>query len=136
MKKSITLPMAYYGEAIFIDTNLWNKKSNRYSNTLLTFDTGAVVTTISKEILFRLGYDVSDGATAKIVTASGIEYVREVSVDRLKMGNHEINNVKVYAHAFPQECFSSGVIGLNVLSMFDINLLFSKRQIELLPLNN
>ena len=43
----------------------------------------------------------------------------------------EINNVLVYAHTFPQESFASGVLGLNVLSKFDVNLLFSKKLIEL-----
>ena len=44
--------------------------------------------------------------------------------------NYEINNVQVYAHTFPQESFSSGVLGLNVLSLFDVNMLFSKGLIE------
>ena len=37
----------------------------------------------------------------------------------------------VYAHSFPQESFATGVLGLNVLSLFDVNLLFSKQLIEL-----
>ena len=37
----------------------------------------------------------------------------------------------VYAHSLQEEGFTTGIIGLNVLSMFDINLIFSKQIIEL-----
>jgi len=44
----------------------------------------------------------------------------------IKLDTYEINDVLVYAHTFPQESFSTGVLGLNVLSLFYVNLLFSK----------
>lgn len=68
----------------------------------------------------------------RITTASGIEYVDSVIIDKIKLGNYELENIEVYAHTFPQESFSLGVIGLNVLKEFDVNLIFSKRYIELL----
>ena len=76
----------------------------------MTFDTGAVTTTISKELLFDLGYDVQTGNQVKIVTASGLEYVREVIIDKIDMGGFELRDVKVYAHSFPIESYSTGVI--------------------------
>jgi len=48
----------------------------------------------------------------------------------MRFGGYELENVKVYAHTFPYESFTTGVLGLNVLSMFDIFMLFSKRQID------
>ena len=52
------------------------------------------------------------------------------SIDKLKIGGFEIFDADVYGHEFPEECFSLGVIGLNVLQQFDIKLLFSKKLIE------
>ena len=54
----------------------------------------------------------------------------------LLMSDIEIKNILVYAHTFPQESFSSGVLGLNVLSLFDVNMLFSKNLIELKEISN
>ena len=126
-----SIEMVFMGNTLFADVKLWDKTANCFSNTLLTFDTGASVTTISKDILYELGYDINSGNVHKISTASGIEYVREVNIDKIRIGDFELENVTVYAHAFPAEGFSTGVVGLNVLSQFDINLKFSKKLIEL-----
>ena len=103
----------------------------KYRKGLFTFDTGASVTTVSKDILFNLGYDVTNGRVEQITTASGVEYVREVIIEKINFGEFELENVLVYAHTFPEESLTTGVIGLNILSQFDINLLFSKREIFL-----
>ena len=57
--------------------------------------------------------------------------MKEITLDKIRLDTFEIPDVLVYAHTFPQESFSSGVLGLNVLSKFDVNLLFSKKLIEL-----
>jgi len=103
----------------------------RSANMSITVDTGASVTTISTDILFHAGYDITSGTTKRITTASGIEYVKEILVEKIKLDTFEMNDVLVYAHTFPQESFSSGVLGLNVLSRFDVNMLFGTGLIEL-----
>ena len=128
--------MYTYSGPLFIDVGIWNKTKQTYNKGLLNFDTGATVTTISKDILHNLGYDVLEGKTQKISTASSIEYVREVSIDKIRLGDIELKNVMVYAHAFPEEGFSTGVIGLNILSKFDIELLFSKQLIKMTRIYN
>ena len=130
MKTSV-IDMSILGGALYVDIPLWDTSAQKLRNTFLTFDTGATVTTISTDILVRLGYDVAGGKTQKITTGSGTAYVREVIVGKIKLGSETIENVLVYAHDFPDESYSTGVIGLNVLSLFDICLLFSKRQIEI-----
>lgn len=47
---------------------------------MVVFDTGASVTTISKDILYQLGYDVSECEKARITTASGVAYVDVVGL--------------------------------------------------------
>lgn len=134
--KTAILDMHTVSNALFVYVDLWNKDTNRYNKGLLTFDTGATFTTISKDILFDLGYNVTDGKPQRIATASGVEYVREVVVDKIRLGQCELEKIVVYAHSFPEEGFSTGVIGLNVLSLFDINLLFSCQRIELEKIND
>ena len=127
----IQLDIDLFSGLLMTDIDLWNNAKNKYSSISIVIDTGASVTTISKDILFRAGYDVSSGASKRITTASGIEYVKEVTVDKIRLGTFEMNDVLVYAHTFPQESFATGVLGLNVLSKFDVNLLFSKQLLEL-----
>ena len=125
------LQMDMLSGLVMVDIGLWNKKRNAFSKLSITLDTGASVTTISTDILFRAGYDITSGTTKRITTASGIEYVKEIVIEKIKLDTFEMNDVLVYAHTFPQESFSSGVLGLNVLSGFDVNMLFSTGLIEL-----
>ena len=127
----IELEMDLFSGILMSDIDLWNKNKGAYSGLSIVIDTGASITTVSTDVLFRAGYDTTTGVIRRITTASGIEYVRELVVEKIRLGSFEVNNVVVYAHTFPQESFSSGVLGLNVLSLFDVNLMFSKSIIEL-----
>ena len=128
------LKMDLLAGLVMVDIGLWNKRKSAYNKISITLDTGASITTISTDILFQAGYNVSSGTIKRITTASGIEYVKEVAVEKIILDRYAINDVLVYAHTFPQESFSSGVLGLNVLSVFDVNMLFSKGLIELTKL--
>ena len=46
---------------LMTDIDLWNRAKKKYSAMSIVVDTGANVTTISKDILFRAGYDVMAG---------------------------------------------------------------------------
>ena len=124
------MDMSLFSGSLLVDVKLWSKKVNAYKTVSLTLDTGASITVISSDILFRLGYDVALGKDKVITTASDVIYVKEIAVENFKMGNYEAGEMKFYAHSFPSENFTCGVIGLDILSRFDINLLFSKRKIE------
>ena len=98
-------------------------------------DTGASVTTISTDMLHKLGYGISSGKEKRIITASSVEYVRPVMIDKISIGGIELENIEVYAHTFPESSFSLGVLGLNVLRHFDVSLFFSKKEIELIRID-
>jgi len=123
------LPMEPFTNMVMAQIEIWNKKSTNYSKMLITIDTGASVTTISSDILHTLGYNTTNGVTKRITTASGSIYVKSINLT-MRIGGIELNDIEVYAHAFPQESFSLGVLGVNVLSLFDVNFAFSKRKIE------
>jgi len=126
-----SVKMDISGGSLLVGIRLWSIIENRYRWAYLTFDTGASITTISPEILYQLGYDPLDKRKAVITTASGVERVSCFKLVKLKIGGIELYDVDVYAHKFPEECFSIGVIGLNVLRCFDIELLFSQNIIKL-----
>ena len=126
-----SVKMDIFGGSLFVSTRLWSRAENKYRWAYLTFDTGASITTISPEILYQLGYEPAGKNKATITTASSVERVPCFKLDKLKIGDIEIDDVAVYAHKFPEECFSLGVIGLNVLRCFDVELLFSKNIIRL-----
>jgi predicted aspartyl protease len=132
MIPSNSLKMHILGNALYVDVDIWNKYESDFNASFLTFDTGATITTISSTVLESIGYDVSNGTERQITTGSGTATVREITVDKLRLGaNCIIDNVKVYAHNFPDECFTIGVLGLNVLALFDIQLKFSCKLINL-----
>jgi len=120
-----------YGTLLGGEVVLHSESRAKVVRNMIEADTGASVTTVSKDILHNLGYDVTNGNIEQITTVSGIEYVREIFIDKINFGEFELKNVLVYAHIFPEESLTTGVIGLNILSQFDINMLFSKRKIFL-----
>lgn len=122
------------GNLITLNINLWSRRTQRFENMLITFDTGASTTVISKDILYVLGYEFENNDKTKIITASGVEFVDSVFVDKVNIGGHILDNVEVYAHTFPEASFALGVLGLNIMKCFDINILFSKGIIKLIPL--
>ena len=123
--------MIFFGSSLMADVRLWSKVDSKYAKIPLTVDTGASMTTISTEIFNRLGYEPSKSSRVMITTASGVESVSQYTIDRLKIGGIELFNVDAYALKFPEESFSLGVIGLNILRLFDIELLFSQNIIKL-----
>ena len=125
------LKMDLFAGLLMTDIRIWNKNKHSYNKLAITLDTGASITTISSDILYRAGYDVTNGKIRRITTASGIAYVKELFIDKIMLDTYEMHDVLVYAHSFPSESFSSGVLGLNVLTEFNVNLLFDKKLIEL-----
>ena len=118
-----------YNDIPMIDIYLWDVNKRIYRNMLVVLDTGASVTTLSKDILYTLGYEVGSKKKTRVTTASGVEYVAEIIAEKVRIGSMELENVKLYGHTFPQESFAVGVVGMNVLKYFDIHLLFSKNEI-------
>jgi predicted aspartyl protease len=128
------LPIDMTSGIPMVNIKIWNRKKALYRSMLATLDTGATVTTLSKDILHLLGYDGKSKEKKRITTASGIEYVDEVIVDKIMFSSFELHEVIVYAHTFPQESFASGgVIGINVLSQFDLHISFKNKVLQLTP---
>jgi len=110
-----------------VHVKIWSPTKKVYRSMFLTLDTGAATTTISKDILHILGYDTQSKKKIRIITASGVEFADEVTLDKLMIAGFELTDVKTHAFTFPQECLSDGVVGINVLSYFDIFVSFKRK---------
>ena len=83
---------------------------------VLALDTGAVQTMISNRILASIGY--STDATAsdiQIRTASGIESVAEIALDKIEALDQERLAFPVLAHTLPEGARVDGLLGLDFL---------------------
>jgi len=129
MKTSIKMEL--FGGGLYIPVRIWSKAENKYKRISLTLDTGASVTTLSPQIFYALGYEPSTKPKMKLTTASDVTYVSHYTLDAIKLGDIELSNVEAYGLMFQEESFSMGVIGLNVLRQFDIELLFSQKVVQL-----
>ena len=121
---------------MMLNVYLWNKRLEKFENMLITFDTGASNTVISKDILFLLGYDFEGKEKTRIITASSVEYVEPIILEKIKIGNYILQDVQVYEHTFPEASFSLGVLGLNVIRQFDTSILFSSGELVLNKIEN
>ena len=130
MHLEATVAMQFFGKALYIPVKLWSAREGEYKQIYLTFDTGATTSTLSTFVIENLGCrHLSDDKIA-LATASGVEWASKHILDKIMIADIEIFEVEVLCLDFPEESFSSGVIGLNVLRNFDVELLFSKGLIK------
>ena len=130
------IPIVIIGGIPMVYVKLWSRSSKSYKTILLTLDTGAAVTTISREIFGFLGYSMHTANKKRIITASGPEYVDTVILDKVMLANFEYNDVEVYAHTFPIESFSIGVVGMDILSSYDLFISFQQKFLRLSPISD
>jgi predicted aspartyl protease len=118
--------------AMFADVEFWNNISKDYYSLTLLLDTGAMVTTISKSVLKKLGCLISD-ETVRIRTAVGYGSVLKAMVSKLKIASFEFTDMTVHAHKFPDSCDFHGVLGMDVLSRFNFGFNLDEIVMELTP---
>lgn len=91
----------------------------------LAVDTGAVRTLISREVLQHAGYrPASATQRVLIATASGIERVPQIVVERIQVLGHQRRNVPVLAHTLPPSVGLDGLLGLDFLRDYRLTIDF------------
>jgi predicted aspartyl protease len=79
-------------------------------------DTGATDSLLSAAILTAIGYEPSLATDRiQITTASGVEYVPRVTVEKLIALGTERHNFAVLAHTLPPSAGVDGLLGLDFL---------------------
>ena len=98
----------------------------------MVLDTGASITTIPAEIAVAIGCDPSKPKRrVEIITASGIGYVPIVQVPKVELLGYELKNIEVACLSLPHQSAVDGLLGLNVLSRFDVHLNFKSKTLEI-----
>ncbi len=100
----------------------------------VVFDTGASSTIIPWDVAISLGYDpASVTRQVKIITGSGVEYAPVITVRKLTAIGESIANIEVLCHDLPEDSKVDGLLGLNFLRYFDIDISFSKGTVDIRP---
>ena len=105
---------------------------NSFRDIEVALDTGASTTSIPIYVASALGYNISNSKRiSEVVTASGVEEVPVIEIKALTAIGQTIENIEVICLDLPPEIHVEGVLGLNFLLNFDVNISFSKGTIEL-----
>jgi clan AA aspartic protease (TIGR02281 family) len=129
---AIAIPMPREGAAIFIDVEL-EGPSGKASSPYL-FDTGASYTTITSETARALGIEVPrDAPTLEFNTARGLGQSRMVYLPRLRLGDVELDGLLVSVCDTCATAQAGGLLGLNVIREFLVQMDYQGRRMELLP---
>ena len=105
-----------------------------FRNVIVALDTGASDTSIPIKVALDLGYDLSNPKhTVRLTTGSGTVPAKIVTVRRLTAIGEAVENIDVLCHDLPAESTIDGVLGLNFLRHFDVNISFSTGTLELHP---
>jgi predicted aspartyl protease len=106
-------------------------------NAHLALDTGATITMIRRGILLAIGYDLDSIATKiSIVTGSGVEAAKQLTVEKIQAIDQAVDDVTVICHDLPEETGLDGLLGLNFLRHFDIEINYSTSTLALSPISS
>lgn len=130
--KALLVPMAEGGTAILMDATLEGPKAQLTLRYL--FDTGASYTTISSKTATELGIVVpEDAPTLTFNTASGPRESRMVHLPKLRLGQVEIPGLLVSVCDACVNERSEGLLGLNVMREFFVQMDHKNQRMQLLP---
>lgn len=98
----------------------------------MALDTGATYCMIPWEIAETLGLEpeISKERT-EMITASGIEKVPIVYLEKVNVAGKEIENIKTIVHDLPAKSYVDGLLGLSFLKNFDVHLNFKEGFLEI-----
>ena len=105
-----------------------------FRDVLVALDTGASTTSIPIRTALDLGYDpYHPKYYREIITGTGIENIPVIEVKKITAIGQPVENIDVLCHDLPQELKVEGVLGLNFISKFNINISFDSGNIDIEP---
>lgn len=100
----------------------------------VALDTGASTTSIPIRTALDLGYDPYHPKYHKeVITGTQVENIPVIEVKKITAIGQPVENIDVLCHDLPQELRVDGVLGLNFLSKFNINISFARGSINIEP---
>ena len=116
--RKASIPFEKNGNVVIIQATLNNRQSAK-----LVVDTGASYTFISRALARDLDIDVSRSAkTMPFHTANGVVEAPLTSLDSITVGGMEIKNLTAAVHDTTPDAHAAGLLGLNFLSNFRMDI--------------
>ena len=105
-----------------------------FRDVLVALDTGASATSIPTKTALDLGYDPYRPKYYKeIITGTQVENIPVIEVTKITAIGQPVENIDVLCYDLPQELRVAGVLGLDFISKFNINISFAKGIIDIEP---
>jgi len=99
---------------IVVPTRLWGASGDLVAR--LALDTAATRTLINWDLVVLMGYDpAAVGPRLQVTTGSGVEFVPQVSVEKVQALGNERRNFAVLCHTLPPSTTVDGVLGLDFM---------------------
>ena len=117
-------------KSIYLRLKVGSINADTTRDILVALDTGASTTMIPTEVAMDLGYDLSN-PNEQMMTANGIVLANRITVPKLTAIGETVGNIDVVCHDLPDGSIIEGLLGLNFLRHFDVNISFSTGTIEL-----
>ena len=116
---------------IIVNLRVGSTTDNEFHDLTVGLDTGASATTIPTKVALDLGYDLANPKEERlVVTASGARAEKVITVRRLTALGETVEDMDVLCLDLPEPSIIEGVLGLNFLEHFDIEISFSTGTIE------
>jgi clan AA aspartic protease (TIGR02281 family) len=112
-----TVPIQKKGEVVIVPAIL-----NEKSTALFIVDTGASYTMLSPATATALGIDLENRQTVALQTANGRIQAPLVSLETIDVGGLQIKNVTAAVHDVFPDGTISGLLGLNFLRHFRLDI--------------
>ena len=126
----LNLTVDFWKTSMDIQAYITHNRTRKSRSLTMTFDTGAYMTSIDTAALFRAGYSVDTGKVAYIDAVGRREIpAREILLRGLELGDIDgprimLGPVLVYAIDMSDSPETVGVLGLNVIREFIVNISF------------
>ena len=116
--RKASIPMEKHGQVVIIQATLNNKQSAKF-----VVDTGASYTLISNALARDLAIDVgANPKTLPFQTANGIIQAPVTNLESIAVGGMEIRNLPAAEHDAEPDPQVAGLLGLNFLSNFRMDI--------------
>lgn len=117
-QRRASIPMERHGQVVIIQATLNNKRSAKF-----VVDTGASYTLISNALARDLAIDVgANPKTLPFQTANGLIQAPVTSLESIAVGGMEIRNLPAAVHDAVPDPEVAGLLGLNFLSNFRMDI--------------
>jgi predicted aspartyl protease len=115
---------------ILVPVRIWGPTGD--TRIQLVLDTGATATLVRTAILVSVGYDPAAVSTrVQMTTASGVDFVPRLEVDRLEALGLVRTQFSLVCHALPPTAAIDGVLGLDFLRSHRLTIDFRQGSITL-----